>query len=132
MVPKLLNAIFSFSPTTHPMLLNTTVLLLGNLNEWLAYNTQYLGWCASTLISNVLWCLDLTVRWIVSLVSDSVQLLKTIAEALENICDKGYKHLNGYFEPISDLILRLENAQTEGQTMESASHHLLRGVSRKD
>jgi hypothetical protein len=42
-VPVLLNACFSLPPTSHPMLLNTTAQMLGNLQDWLQVNQQYLG-----------------------------------------------------------------------------------------
>lgn len=42
-VPILLNAVFSFPTTTHTMLLSTTAYMLGNLKDWLYFNSNYLG-----------------------------------------------------------------------------------------
>lgn len=59
--------------------------------------------------------------------SGDISLLRTIAESLENICEKGYRHLSNYFEPISQIILNIESIAHNGQIMENASHYLLRG-----
>lgn len=50
-----------------------------------------------------------------------------MAEAIENIFEKGFSLLREYFEPIICLIFGMEKAPNLGQSMENASHHLLRG-----
>ncbi|KAI1711641.1 exportin 1-like protein domain-containing protein [Ditylenchus destructor] len=111
-IPGLLEAIFQLPPNAHPMLLHTTAMFLGNLQDWFAGNDKYLG---------------RSVEWLLSLMGANHQLLKRVADSVELICEKGYHHLNGYFEPIVGIISAIESAPlTDGQEMERASHHLLR------
>lgn len=74
-------------------------------------------------------CLVPSIEWLISLTNGDVLLLKMVAKSLESICEKGYKYLSNYFEPLTQIILNIENvAHHNGQVIESALNYLLKGL----
>lgn len=65
-------------------------------------------------------------QWLIS-ISNNHLFLKTVAEAIENIFEKGFHQLRQYFDSLLQLLAELEKVPNLGQSMENASHHLLRG-----
>ncbi len=70
--------------------------------------------------------LVLTTQWLISLAVNT-SLLRTLAESLECLCEKGHQHLHAYFDPLLQMSQQVEAGSIRGQEAEEASLCLLRG-----
>jgi len=112
------------------MLLSTSAELLGNLQDWLNYNTAYLGTTnePTTAFPDLIsYILAMATQWLISLAADPQFLTGALAESLENICGKGYRHLHQYFDPLLQIVHRVKTAPIRASEKERASLCLLRG-----
>uniref|UniRef100_A0A914HD50 Exportin-1/Importin-beta-like domain-containing protein n=1 Tax=Globodera rostochiensis TaxID=31243 RepID=A0A914HD50_GLORO len=118
-VPLLLDAILKFPiMATHRQLLKTSVQMIGNLQNWLEFNWEYT---------------ERIFNWLASLFGLGGGILGlTVAECLEQLMERGWQEVqrrnfhNEYLATLNELLARVEQAQSSGQEMEQAAHHLLR------
>ncbi|KAL3091604.1 hypothetical protein niasHT_024186 [Heterodera trifolii] len=118
-VPLLLEAILKFPVmATHRQLLKTSIQLVGNLQNWLEFNWGFM---------------ERIFNWLVSLFGLCEGILAlTISECLEQLMERGWHEVqkrslhDQFLSILNELLARVEQAQTNGQEMEMAAHHLLR------
>jgi hypothetical protein len=53
-------------------------------------------------------------------------LIRSTSEAMENICSKGYDFLRSFFNPLLELVHRIEEASRHAQVMETSCQFILR------
>lgn len=53
-------------------------------------------------------------------------LIRSTSEAMENICSKGYDFLRSFFNPLLELVHRIEGAPRHAQIMETSCQFILR------
>ncbi|KAM3719234.1 Transportin-3 [Dirofilaria immitis] len=112
-VPLLIQAVLVMPVTSHPILTNTSIKLLGNLIDWLHENKQYQEPC-------VTWLLD-KVR--------KPCFVRAASESLYGICGKCESNCLEHFDSIFAIIPLLESGENKGQQLENSILLLLQACS---
>ncbi|GLH15985.1 Transportin-3 [Gryllus bimaculatus] len=108
-VPKVVEAILHLPETTHIAVRYTSVLLLGELCEWIEKHPQSL----ETILNFLLYCLQ------------QPQLASAAAIALQNICSACQDHMTVHFNGLLQIIQSLDTFRITNE----AAIGLLKGVS---
>lgn len=108
-VPKVVEAILHLPETTHVAVRYTSVLLLGELCEWIEKHHQLL----ETILNFLLYCLQ------------QPQLASAAAIALQNICSACQNHMTIHFNGLVQIIQSLDTFSISNE----AAIGLLKGVS---
>lgn len=108
-VPKVVEAILNLPQTTHIAVRHTSVLLLGELCEWIEKHPQSL----EPILNFLLFCLQ------------QPQLATAAASALQNICSSCRDHMAVHFNGLVQIIQSLDTFSISNE----AAIGLLKGVS---
>ncbi|KAI6184213.1 Xpo1 domain-containing protein [Aphelenchoides bicaudatus] len=107
---RLLRHITSLAPNSNPLLLNTSINLIGNLSHWLYLNKDVAAAC---------------INWIVALPPYETLLL-SISQVLEKMSALMHTEMADSFKSIFDFLPYIELTSDHGPEMETAALHLIK------
>ncbi|VDK28549.1 unnamed protein product [Gongylonema pulchrum] len=114
LVPLLVQAVLNMPLNSHPILIHTSVKLLGNLIDWLFDNSEYQG--SFNLEPCINWLLDKVQK---------PEYVRVASEALNSICEKCENSCLKHFDGLFGVIPLLESGQSRGQQLENSILALL-------
>ncbi|VDM94956.1 unnamed protein product [Thelazia callipaeda] len=111
-VPLLVHAVLVMPVASHPIFINTSIKLIGNLTDWLYENKQYREPCIDWLLDKV----------------QKPLFVRTASEALYGICEKCESGCVNHFYSMFLVVPILESGGSKGQLLEQSILLLLQGL----